>query len=225
MNAGEFFFDSQDQTVFELDFLFFVISDKVWWNVSSVESHTIHKLGFVMKSLSFLDCYCTVNTNFLVQVGQKVTDLSVTIGWDCSNIWDCLSASDFGWLGLQVLKHVINSFVDTFLDVSWVQAWFNFLETFLENCSGQNGGSCGTITGFIVGLAGNTLNETGSNVNTLVWEFNGFSDGDTVLGDLWAAITLIDQYISSTWTQGDRNSLGELLATFEEFFSGLSAEK
>lgn len=80
VDVREFFLNGQDETVVKLNFLFFVIGDKVWRNKASVESHTIDEFSFVMKGLTFLNCYGSVNSDFFVQVSQKVSDFSVTIG-------------------------------------------------------------------------------------------------------------------------------------------------
>lgn len=82
-----------------------------------------------------------------------------------------------------------------------VEAGFDLLETLFENGSSQNGGCGCSITCLVVSLAGDALHQTGSNVNALVRELDGFGNCNTVLGDLGAAVGLVDQNISSTWTQ------------------------
>jgi len=56
---------------------------------------------------------------------------------------------------------------------------------------------CGTVTGSVVGLGGDVLDEAGAHVLVLVLKLDGLGDSHTILGDLWATEGLLDQDVAT----------------------------
>lgn len=157
LNTADFFLNCQNITVFILYFLFLFISYEIWWDISSVESKTVNELGFVVQSLSFLDCDGSVHSNFVVEISKEIPDLSVSVGWNCGYVGNCLFSFNLSRMRFELLENSIHCSIDTLFNVCWVETRFNFFETLFINGSCQNGSSSCTITSFIVSFVSYTL--------------------------------------------------------------------
>ena len=80
---------------------------------------------------------------------------------------------------------MFDGFVDASFDVGGVHAGFDLLVSLFVDCSGKNSGCCGAVSGLIVGLVGDVLDESSSDVGGFVGEVDSFGDSDTVFGDFW----------------------------------------
>ena len=80
---------------------------------------------------------------------------------------------------------MVDGLVDASFDVGGVDPGFDLLVSLFVDCSGKNGGSCGAVSGLIVGLVGDGLDEGRSDVGGPIRKFNSFGDSDTVFGDFW----------------------------------------
>ena len=67
-------------------------------------------------------------------------------------------------------------------------------QTSLDHGVGQNSRSGGAITGGIVGLGGGLADQSDTGVLDVVFEFDLFGDGDTVIDDLRSAELLLYPY-------------------------------
>lgn len=125
---------------------------------------------------------------------------------------------------MEFLRDEVDSSIDSLFDMSGVESCFDFFEALFINGASQDGSSGGTVSGLIISLIGNILNEASSNVQRLFREINSFGHGDSVLGDLGAAVALIDENVASSWAKGNFNSTGKLSAAFEQFLASCAAE-
>lgn len=126
---------------------------------------------------------------------------------------------------MQFLGDELDGAVDALLDVGGVEAGLDLLEALLVDGAGQDGGGGGAVAGFVVGLVGDVLHQTGSDVHGLLADFDCLRDGDSVLGDFGAAVALVDQDVSAAGTEGHLDCVAQLSAAFEEFLASLGAEE
>ena len=120
---------------------------------------------------------------------------------------------------------MLDGFVNASLDVGGVHAGLDLLVAFLVDGSGKDGGGCGSVSGLIVGLIGDILDESGADVGGFVGKLDSLGDSDTVLGDFWGAEALVDEDVPASWAEGDLNCVRELLASLEELLACLATEE
>lgn len=92
---------------------------------------------------------------------------------------------------------MLDGFVDALLQLGGADAGLDFFEALLVDGPGEDGGGGGTVAGFVVGLAGDGLDEAGADVYGGIREFDGFGDGDSVFCYLGLAEGLVDQHVAA----------------------------
>jgi hypothetical protein len=125
---------------------------------------------------------------------------------------------------MEFLRDKVDSSIDSLFDMGGVESSFDFFEALFINGAGQDGCGGGAVSCLIICLIGNILNKAGSDVQGLFREINGFGHGHSVLGDLRAAVALVDENVASSRPKGNFNSTGKLSAAFEQFLAGSTAE-
>lgn len=123
-------------------------------------------------------------TSLFHELSNEITNFTVTISGDGSNVRNELGGVDGLGVGLKGLDDVVNSEINTSSQVHGVHTSSNGLATFLEDSSSQDGGGSGTITSFVVGLGSDLLNQRGTDIFESVSEFDVLSNGNTILSDL-----------------------------------------
>jgi hypothetical protein len=106
--------------------------------------------------------------------------VGVAVGGNSGDLGDLGAGGDIALVGLEVLDNSLSSGLDAASQVHGVAASGNVLDGLGENGAGEDGGGGGTVTGNLVGLAGDILEEAGTEVLELVLEDNGLGDSDTV---------------------------------------------
>lgn len=223
--VAQLLLDDQDVAVLELDLLLLLVSQEVGGDVPAVEAQPVHVLHFVVQCLPLLHCDDPVVAHLLVETGQDVSDLLVPVGGNGRHVEDGFSALHGGGAGRKFLADLFDGQIDAFLEVGGVHSGLDLLVAFLVDGSGQDSGRGGSVSGFIIGLVGDILDEGGSDVGGFVGEVDCLGDCDSVLGDFGRSVALVDEDIPASRAEGDLYGIAELLASFEEFFPGLAAEK
>jgi len=127
-------------------------------------------------------------------------------------------------LFLEASNDSIDGHLDATTEVHGVHASGDGLASFLENSSGKDSGGGGTISSFVVGLAGNLLDEVSSEVVVSVREFNILGNSDSILGDFGSAKASVENNIATTGSKGSLDGISEHIAAFEHESASLSAE-
>lgn len=96
--------------------------------------------------------------------------------------------------------------------------------TFTENSAGQNGCSSGTISSNIIRLVRNLLDKTCSEVHVAIFKLDLLGDSDTVLGDLGASVTLLDDDVTSSRAKSDTDSISQEVDALQHLVARLTAE-
>jgi hypothetical protein len=110
---------------------------------------------------------------------------------------------------------------DTLLQNHGVGTGGNVLDAFPDDGLGQQGGGGGAVSGHIVGLGGNFLNQLGTQVFKWVFQFNFPGDGDTVIGDHGGAELLVQHYVSTFGPEGYLYCIGQFVHTLFQGRDGL----
>lgn len=120
---------------------------------------------------------------------------------------------------------MFDSHINTSLNVSRVQSCLNFFISLFVDGSGKESGCGSTVSGLIVSLVGDILDESSSDVGSFVGEIDCLGDSNSVLCDLGRSVALIDENVAASGSESDLDRIGELFAAFEELFAGLTAEE
>lgn len=224
LEVGDLLFGDQDVWVFELGLLGLHVGGEVGGDVSSIESHSLDEFDLVLEGLSVLDGDGSVFSDLFHELGDELSDGSVSIGGDGGNVFDLLLGLDLDTSGLEVLDDFLDGEGDSSSEVHGVHSGGDGLASFLEDGSGKDGGSGGTITSLIVGFAGDLFDEGSSQIFHLVGEFNSLSNGDSVLGDLGGSESLFDDNISSLGSQSNLDSISQLLTSSQHLVSAFNRE-
>jgi hypothetical protein len=182
--TGEFLLDVEDVAIVVLDFLLLLVSEKVGRDVSSVEAEAVNALDLVVQGLAFLDSDDAVVAHPVVEIGQDSADFFIAVGRDGGHIENGFLSLHGGRARFQLFGDVLDGEIDALLDFGWVKACLDLLVAFLEDGAGEDGSSGGAVSGFVVCLIGNVLDEGGSDVDAFVRQVDCLGDSDAVLGDL-----------------------------------------
>lgn len=106
--------------------------------------------------------------------------MGIAVGGNGSNLSDLSAGGDIALVSLEVLDNGLGSGLDTASQVHGVASGGDVLDGLGEDGTGEDGGGGGTVTSNLVGLAGDILEETGTEVLELVLEDNGLGDSDTI---------------------------------------------
>lgn len=224
LEVSDLLFSDQDVWVFEIGLLGLHVGGEVWGDVSSIESHTLDEFDLVLEGLSVLDGDGSVFSNLLHEFRNELSDLSVSVSGDGGNVLDLLLGLDLDTSGLKVLNNLLDGEGDTSSKIHGVHSGSDRFASFLEDGSSQNGGSGGTITSLIIGLTGNLLNKSSSQIFHFVGEFDGLGNGNSVLGDLGGTESLFNNDISSLWSQSNLDSISKFFTSSQHLVSALNGE-
>ncbi|KUI63192.1 hypothetical protein VP1G_11450 [Cytospora mali] len=206
LDGRDFLLGQKDEGVLELHLLGLGIGNEVRRDEATVESHTLGNLELVAHGLALLDGDDTLLANLLHGVGNQLSDVCVTVGRDSGDLGDLLTRGDIPLVLLQELHDGIDSGLDTAAEVHGVAAGGDVLDGLGEDGPGKDCGSSGTVTGDLVGLGGDVLQQLGTEVLKLVLQAG------------------LDQDVSALRTQGSGDSPGERVNTSQESSTALNSK-
>src|SRR5690606_5989641 len=129
--------------------------------------------------------------------GDDVTDGGVGVGGDGANLSDGLEVGARLGQVLQLGDDGDGGLVDAALEVHRVHAGGNGLQAFVDDGLGQNGSGGGAVTGFVVGLGRNVLDQLGAHVLETVLQLDFLGDGNAVLGDRGSTEALFQYHVAA----------------------------
>ena len=137
-------------------------------------------LKLVLNGLALLDGDDTLLADLLHGAGEELTNVLVAVGGDGGDLGDLLAGGDVALVLLKVLDDGIDGGLDTSSQVHGVAASGDVLDGLGEDGAGEDGCGGGTVTGNLVGLTSNILDEAGTEVLELVLQLDGLRDRNTV---------------------------------------------
>ena len=90
---------------------------------------------------------------------------------------------------------------------------------------GEHGGGGGAVTGDVVGLLGDLLDERRADLLVGVLELDLLGDRDAVVGDRGGAPLLLEHHVAALRAEGDAHGVGELVHAGLERAAGLLVER
>ena len=98
------------------------------------------------------------------------------------------------------------------------------LQAVADHRPGEHGGGGGAVTGDVVGLLGDLLDELGADLLVGVLEVDLLGDGDAVVGDRGGAPLLLEDDVAALRAEGDADGVGQLVHAGLEAAAGLLVE-
>ena len=183
--------------------------------------HTFHNLHGGVGAFGFLNGDNTLFFHFLHGFGNHLAHSVVIVGGNGGHLLDFLVAVvDFHRLAFQVLHDGGNGLVDTAFEFHRVGTGGHVFQTSVEDGLCQHGGSCGTVTGLVVGLGSDFLHHLSAHVLDGLLQFDFFGYGYTVLGDLRSTEFLVDDDITAFRSECYFYGIGQCVNTFFQTLTG-----
>ena len=194
------------------------VGDEIGGKISLVELHTFDNVESGFQSFGFFHGDGAVLTDLFHSFSDDVADGGIAVGGNGGDLSDLVADAHAD--GGKFFDHDFNSLFNTALQLHGIGTGGDVLQTFTVDGFGENGGSGGTVTGDIVGLAGDFLDHLGAHVGIGALEFDLLGDADTVFGDLGGAEFLVKDHVAALGPQSGFDSLGKEGHTFENAATG-----
>jgi len=224
LDGSNLLVDEEHAGVLEFDLLGLGISHEVRGNVSAVPLEAFNVFNFSLEGFALSNSNSSVRSKSVKDAGNQATDVVVVVSRDSGNVLDFVFAFDRDREFLEAVDDFVDSHLNASAQVHGVHASGNRFAALLEDSSGENSGSCGSVTGLVVGLAGNLLNEVGADVVVSVRELDVLSNGNTILGNLGDSEASVEHDVATAGAKSNLHGIGKHVAAFEHKGTGLSAE-
>jgi hypothetical protein len=188
--------DDEDVRVFEHRLLAVGVGDEVLREVALVEAHTLGELERGLEGVRLFDGHDALAADLVDRLGDERTDVRVG-SRDRGGGGDVVLARDLNGRLEQVLRHGRDGLVDAALDRDGVGAGGDVAEAFLHEGLGEHGCGGRTVTGDVVGLLRDLLDELGTDLLVGVFELNFLGDRDTIVGDGGRAPLLLEHDVAA----------------------------
>ena len=203
--------DEQDERVVEDRFHPLGVGDEVRRDVALVEAHALDEVELHAEGLALLDGDDTVLADLLERLGDHLADLLVGRG-------DRGDVGDGGRVGLDLLRQALDrvdrgddGLLDALLQDHRVGAGGDVAQTLADHGPGEHRGGRRAVTGDVVGLLGDFLDELGADLLERVFEVDLLGDRHTVVRDRGCAPLLLEHDVAALRAEGDADCVGELV--------------
>ena len=222
LQARNLLVEDEDVGTLYLACHFVGIGDKVGRDVTAVKLHTLNHVNARLGALGLLDGDDTVLFYLLHRLGNELADSIIVIGADACHILNLTEVvTNLLGLLLDTVNNDLDGLVDTTLYIHGVSTGSHVLQTLGNDGLGENGSGGGAVTGIVIGLAGDLLNELGADILEFVLQFHLTGYGHTVLGDVGSTIFLVENYIATFGTKGHLYGVAQLVNAFLQLFASL----
>ena len=119
----------------------------------------------------------------------------------------------------------VDAGLDAPLEAHRVGAGGDVAQALADHRPGQHGGRGGAVTGDVVGLLGDLLDQLGADLLVRVLELDLLGDGDTVVGDRGGAPLLLQHHVAALRAERDSHGVGELVHARLQPAAGLGIER
>ena len=147
--------------------------------------------------------------------GRDAGDLSDLVAWLSTSL--DRSRSD--------AERSLDGGLDALLQRHRVGAGGDVLQALADHGPGEDGGGGGAVTGDVVGLLGDFLDELGAELLEGVLELDLLGDRDAVVGDRGSAPLLLQNDVAALGAEGDAHGVSELVHAALERPTGLLVKR
>ena len=218
-----FWFAIRMYGVFEDGLLAVGVRDEVRVQVALVEAHALGELELGAEGLRLLDGDDTLLADLVDRLGDELADRGVG-GGDGSGRGDLLLGVDLLGAGEELLGDRCDGLLDAALERDRVGAGCDVAQALADERLSEDRGGRGSVTGDVVGLLGDLLDELRTDLLVRVVELDLLGDGDAVVRDRGGAPLLLEDDVAAARAEGHLDRVGEDVEAALEAAAGLLIE-
>jgi len=205
----------EDVWILEHGLLAVCVGHEVRRQVTLVELHTLGELELGAERVRLLDRHDAVLADLVDRICDDLADGCVSCR-DGRDAGDVVLVVDFLGLALDRLDCCSDCLFDAALETHRVRACGNVAHAVLDHRLGEDRCGRGAVTGHVVGLRRDFLDELSAHVLERIFQFDFLGDRHAVVGDGWCAELLVEHHVATLWSQRHLHCVGELVhAGFE----------
>ena len=223
LTAEIFEFDDQDVRVVEDGLHALGVGHEVRRDVALVEAHALGELELEAEGVALLDGDDAFLADLVHRLGDDLADLGVSRG-DRRGRGDLLLGVDVLGELEQLRGHCLDGLLDAALERHRVRAGRDVAQALADHGLGEHGRRRRAVTGDVVGLLGDFLDELGADLLVRVFELDLLGDGHTVVGDRRRAPLLLEDDVAALRAERHLDGVGEGVHTPLEAASGFLVE-
>src|SRR5690606_5381432 len=213
----------EDVRVLEHGLLAVGVRDEVGVQVALVEAHTLGQLELGAEGLSLLDRDDALLADLVDGLGDQRADLRVS-GRDRRGRGDLVLGLDLAGVRLKLGDDGRNGLLDTALEAHGVGAGGDVAEALAHERLSEHRSRRRTVTGDVVGLLGDLLDELRTDLLVRVVELDLLSDRHTVVRDRGRAPLLLQNDVAAARAERHLDGVGQLVEAALEAATGLLVE-
>ena len=210
LHARDLLVHDQDVGVIEDRFHPLGVGHEVRRDVALVEPHALDELELHAERVGLLDRDHAVLADLVDGLGDDLADLGVGRG-DGADVGDLLLGVDLLGLVADRLDRQLDRALDAALQRHRVGAGRDVAQAFLHDRLGEHRRGGGAVTGDVVRLLGDLLDELGADLLERVVELDLLGDRDAVVGDGGGAPLLLEDHVAALGPERDLDGVGELV--------------
>ena len=200
----------QHQRVLEDGFLRVEIGDEVGRQETLVEAHALGDLQLGTQRGGFLDRHDTVGADLGHRLAHQLADLLVARGHR-GDLADGLAVVDRRGRCQQRLRHGVGGLVDARPQRDRVGARGDVAQPGLDHGLREHGRGGGAVTGNVVGLGGDRLDQLRAEILERILEIDVAGDGHPVVGDGRSTESLGQHHMPTTRPERHLDRVGQLV--------------
>ncbi len=224
LDVGDLLVGDQDVGVVEDGLHPLGVGHEVRRDVALVEAHPLGELEVEPEGVGLLDGDDAFLADLVHRLGDGVADGGVATGGDRRGGRDLLAGLDVLGHPEQLLGDGLDGLLDAALEGQRVGARGDVAQALADHGLGQDGGRRRAVTGDVVGLLGNFLDELGPDLLVRVLELDLLGDAHTIVGDGGRTPLLLQNDVAALGAQRDLDRVGEGVHTPLQPAAGLLVE-
>ena len=188
------------------------IGHKVRRQKATIKLHALDHFHSRFAATPFLDGNHTVLADLHKSFRKHAADRWIIVSSDGGDLLNFLSVSFVDRSRLLADRHTdrFRRPVDSTPQSHRVRPGGNHFNPLSKDRFGQHGGRRGAVASHVIGLAGRLLDKLGAEVFVWIFQFNIFSNRDSILRYFWRTPSFVQNRIASSRSQGAFDSPGKL---------------
>ncbi|OEI67489.1 DNA polymerase II large subunit [Curtobacterium sp. ER1/6] len=223
LDVGDLRVDDEDVRVLEDRLLALRVRDEVLRQVALVEAHALGQLELGAEGVRLLDGDDALLADLVDRLGDELADGGVG-GRDRRGGGDLVLGLDVLRVGEELVGDGGDGLLDAALERHGVRTGGDVAEALADERLGEHGRGGRPVTGDVVGLLGDLLDELRADLLVRVVELDLLGDGDTVVRDRGGAPLLLEDDVAAARAERHLHGVGQGVQAALEATTGLLVE-